>query len=232
MGRRRIALTAAALAAATALAVLSAAPASGQERRSLWWGRTGPDVVLVQDTLRAWGYYDGPIDGYYGWRTVQAVIRFQSANGLTPDGVVGPATWAALGFPSAPPPARYWSGPVVSYGDDVNLLARVVTGEASGEPYVGQVAVAAVILNRVRHPSFPKSIAGVIYEPYAFESVTNGLIWARPPLESAFRAAADALNGWDPTYGAIYFWNPSKPVSPWVWTRQIITYIGNHVFAR
>lgn len=209
------------------------AGANAQERRTLWWGRSGNDVALVQDTLRRWGYYDGPISAYYGWRTLTAVASFQRNVGLPPDGIVGRNTWAALGYPSvAAAVARGGGGGWVNArSDELDLLARVITGEALGEPYDGQVAVAAVILNRVRHPSFPNSLAGVIYEPWAFESVGNGLIWSRPPAGAAYSAAADALNGWDPTFGAIFFWNPYKPVSWWIWTRQIITQIGRHVFA-
>lgn len=216
--------------ASTALMIAVQKPASSQARRTLWWGRSGSDVRLVQTTLRNWGYYDGPIDGYYGYRTMVAVRRFQADAGLLPDGIVGQATWEALGFPSISPAQTAYTP--VARSDELSLLARVITGEATGEPYEGQVAIGAVILNRVRHPSFPKSIAGVIYEPYAFESVTNGLIWAQPPSDTAWRAATDALNGWDPTYGSLFFWNPAKPVSPWVWTRQIVIQIGRHIFAR
>ncbi len=120
----------------------------------------------------------------------------------------------------------------VTRAEDVDLLARVIAAEAQGEPYVGQVAVGAVILNRVKSSQFPNSLSGVIYQPHAFESVSNGLIWRRTPSAEAYRAAQDALNGWDPTYGALFFWNPNKPVSPWIWSRQIIVRIGNHVFAR
>lgn len=222
------------LLAALMVAGLFPAGANAQERRTLWWGRSGNDVALVQDTLRRWGYYDGPVSGFYGWRTLTAVASFQLNVGLPPDGIVGRSTWAALGYPSGRngTAGAGGGGWVNARSDELDLLARVITGEASGEPYDGQVAVASVILNRVRHPSFPNSIAGVIYEPWAFESVGNGLIWSRPPLGSAYRAASDALNGWDPTYGAIFFWNPYKPVNWWIWTRQIITQIGSHVFAR
>ncbi len=204
--------------------------AFGQERRTLWWGRSGSDVRLVQSTLSNWGYYKGKIDGYYAYSTVAAVRRFQRDAGLFPDGVVGRKTWEALGFPVI---ARAQTAfRPVTRNDELSLLARVITGEAQGEPYEGQVAVGAVILNRVRHPSFPKTLAGVIYEPWAFESVANGLIWTRPISPTAWRAAQDALNGWDPTFGSVFFWNPSKPVSGWIWTRKIITRLGNHVFAR
>jgi len=119
-----------------------------------------------------------------------------------------------------------------SWWDEVDLLSRVVMGEATGEPFAGQVAVAAVILNRTRSPQFPSTLSGVVYDIDAFESVTNGLIWSRPPADEEVRAAELAINGWDPTGGALFFWNPSKPVSPWIWSRAIITEIGNHVFAR
>lgn len=119
-----------------------------------------------------------------------------------------------------------------SWWDEVDLISRLIMGEATGEPFTGQVGVGAVVLNRTRSPGFPSTVPGVIYEPYAFESVSNGLIWSSDPLPEHVRAAELALNGWDPTYGALFFWNPSKPVNPWVWTRQIITQIGNHVFAR
>ncbi|ACX51219.1 spore cortex-lytic enzyme [Ammonifex degensii KC4] len=197
---------------------------------TLYWGSTGWHVMRVQQRLAQWGYYDGPIDGVFGYKTWKAVRYFQWKNGLAVDGVVGPATWAALGFPS------YTPTPTVSRGyttdrDAVLLLARLIMGEAADEPFEGKVAVGAVVLNRMRHPSFPKTIPGVIFQPGAFESVSNGQIW-RPLSPEAVRAAGLALAGWDPTGGALYFWNPAKTVSPWVWTRTIITRIGNHVFAR
>lgn len=124
------------------------------------------------------------------------------------------------------------AGVPVATSDEINLMARLIAAEAGGEPYEGQVAVGAVVLNRVRSPLFPPTISGVIYEPWAFESVHNGLIWQVTDLTTATSAAIDALNGWDPTYGALFFWNPAKPVSPWMWTRTIITQIGRHIFAR
>lgn len=116
--------------------------------------------------------------------------------------------------------------------DDLELLSRVVAAEAQGEPWDGQVAVAAVVLNRVRHPQFPNTVSGVVYQPRAFESVSNGLIWRRSPNTREREAARAAINGVDPSYGSLFFWNPSKPVNPWVWTRQIVVQIGSHVFAR
>jgi len=123
------------------------------------------------------------------------------------------------------------AGAAVAVGDELNLLARLIAAEASNEPYEGQVAVGAVVLNRVRSSLFPSTISGVIYEPWAFESVHNGLIWRVTNLAGPTSAAADALNGWDPSYGALFFWNPYKPVGGWIWTRPIITQIGSHVFA-
>ncbi|HHW02009.1 MAG TPA: spore cortex-lytic protein [Thermoanaerobacterales bacterium] len=128
--------------------------------------------------------------------------------------------------------ARAQNYAVSSWSGDYMLLARLVSGEARGEPYLGQVGVAAVILNRAKHPKFPPTVAGVIFQPGAFESVNNGQIWAAYPTRSNFNAARDALNGWDPTYGSLYFWNPYKWVSPWIWTRRIVTQIGRHVFGR
>lgn len=203
--------------------------------RTLYWGVSGDDVVRVQTRLRDWGYYRGPVDGLYGSQTQQSVVQFQLNNGLVPDGVVGPKTWEALGFPPAPaftPPAE----PVeVSRGvtnrDSVYLLARVIEGEAADEPFEGKVAVGAVIMNRMRSAAFPHSLAGVIYQPHAFESVSNGQ-YNRPVSQESLRAALLAMSGWDPTGGSLYFWNPAKPVNPWIWTRNIITQIGRHVFAR
>ncbi|RJX16918.1 MAG: spore cortex-lytic enzyme [Ammonifex sp.] len=202
------------------------------QNRVLYWGTSGWEVSQVQQRLASWGYYNGPIDGYFGNETSQAVRSFQWKNGLVVDGLVGPQTWAALGLPAAAAPAA----PAVSRGavsnrDSVTLLARVIMGEAADEPFEGKVAVGAVILNRVQSASFPHSVAGVIFQPGAFESVANGQIWRELTTE-AVRAAEAALSGWDPSGGALFFWNPYKPVSAWIWSRQIITQIGRHVFAR
>ncbi len=210
----------------------------------LRWGATGQSVRTLQWRLQQWGYYDGSIDGVYGAKTYGAVVNFQRKNGVWPaDGAVGEKTWRALGLlnavsgGAATAPANQpasTQGEAVSYvnrSDQLDLLARLVAAEAQGEPYEGQVAVAAVILNRVEHPSFPNTLSGVVYQPHAFESVSNGLVWRRTPSDEAVRAARNALNGWDPTYGSIFFWNPYKPVSSWIWSRQIVVRIGNHVFA-
>lgn len=206
------------------------------QNRVLYWGSSGPDVTKVQATLNRWGYYTGPIDGYYSGKTQRAVKDFQRKNGLKVDGIVGPNTWAALGFSTGGQSPRYapGSGGVsrgVTNRDSVSLLARVIEGEAADEPFVGKVAVGAVILNRTQSASFPGTLAGVIFQPHAFESVSNGQ-YTRPVSEESLRAAQEALSGWDPTGGALFFWNPNKPVSPWIWSRDIISSIGRHVFAR
>ena len=146
-------------------------------------------------------------------------MRFQANNGLTPDGIAGPATLAKIGLPTGS----------TSYDSNLNLLARVINAEARGESYTGQVAIGAVVLNRVKHSSFPNSVAGVIYQSGAFSSVSDGQI-NLSPSQSAYNAARDALNGWDPTYGAIYFYNPSKTTNAWIRSRPIIITIGKHVF--
>lgn len=198
--------------------------------QNLAWGSKGDEVRELQTRLQRWGYYDGPISSIYGEQTFEAVKRFQRANGLTADGVVGPQTRAALGMPARTPSTSAPASEGVSRSDDLNLLARTIHAEAKGEPYEGMVAVGAVILNRVRNPAFPNTMAGVVYQPCAFEPVKNGAI-NQAPNDDAFRAARDALNGWDPTGGAIYFWNPATATSRWIWTRQITLRIGRHVFA-
>ncbi|NMB46015.1 MAG: spore cortex-lytic enzyme [Firmicutes bacterium] len=204
-----------------------------QARSTLYWGSGGYDVRLVQWKLQSWGYYRGSIDGVFGTETSRAVRNFQARNGLPVDGLVGPRTWVALGFAAVTPTAgRQVASRGVARSDNIDLLARVIAGEAEGEPYSGQVAVGATILNRIANPRFPNTLSGVIFQPNAFESVSNGLIWRRAPSATAYRAARDAINGYDPTYGAIFFWNPSKPVNPWIWSRSIIVWIGRHVFAR
>ncbi|EOD01682.1 spore cortex-lytic enzyme [Caldisalinibacter kiritimatiensis] len=195
--------------------------------RLLYWGTRGDDVREVQRRLRNWGYYDGAVDGIYGPRTYSAVREFQRKNGLAVDGVVGPQTAAALGIYLGPTQGTTSRG--VSRNDNVYLLARAVHGEARGEPYIGKVAVAAVILNRVEHPKFPNTIASVIYQPGAFTAVSDGQINLAPDDES-LKAARDALNGWDPSYGSLYYWNPATSTSRWIWSRNVIIKIGKHWF--
>lgn len=201
----------------------------------LYWGSSGPQVTKVQALLNRWGYYTGPIDGYYSGKTFAAVQDFQRKNGLNPDGVVGDRTWAALGHPVVRQSAygTYSSGAArgVSDNNSVSLLARVIEGEAADESYTGKVAVGAVIINRTQSGAFPSSIAGVIYQPHAFESVTNGQ-YTRPVSDESIRAAQAAISGFDPSNGATFFWNPYKPVNAWIWSRQVLTQIGQHIFAR
>jgi N-acetylmuramoyl-L-alanine amidase len=187
------------------------------------YGSTGSEVRQIQTKLKQWGYYNGSVDGVYGSQTRNSVVSFQKKNGLVADGVAGPATLAKIGIPSSSGGAGGFST------QDVSLLAHVISAEARGEPYVGQVAVGAVILNRIEHPSFPNTLAGVIYQPGAFSCLTDGGIDA-PVADSAYRAARDAMNGWDPSGGAIYYYNPAKATSSWIWSRPVITVIGDHRF--
>ena len=188
-------------------------------------GSTGEAVRTIQTKLKNWGYYTGAVDGIYGSATTQAVRYFQRTNGLTADGVVGPATLKALAMSSG----SGSESPSSAQSSEVELLARVISAEARGEPYSGQVAVGAVILNRVEHPSFPSTIAGVVYQPGAFTCMVDGQ-FDEPVADSARRAARDALNGADPSGGAIYYFNPSTATSSWIWSRPLIITIGNHRF--
>ena len=187
---------------------------------------TTAENKTIQTKLKRWGYYTGNVDGIYGPLTTAAVKYFQRKNGLTVDGIVGPKTAAALGMTLS---SSSSSSSSIS-SSDLNLLARCVYAEARGESYVGQVAIAAVVLNRVESASFPNTIAGVIYQPYAFTAVNDGQINLTPD-STAYKAAQDALNGWDPSYGAIYYYNPATATSSWIWSRKTTVTIGNHVFA-
>lgn len=188
-------------------------------------GSRGEEVRKIQTKLKNWGYYTGSVDGIYGWQTENAVRSFQKKNGLKVDGVAGTQTLNAMGI--------FTSSSTGSSGApndaNVELLARVINGEARGEPYEGQVAVGAVVLNRVDHPSFPNSISGVVYQQGAFTAVDDGQINAQM-YASSRRAARDALNGWDPTGGAIYYYNPRTATNQWIRTREVICTIGEHVF--
>lgn len=194
----------------------------------LKWGSKGAEVREVQTRLRNWGFYKGNIDGIYGWRTAVAVKAFQRKHGLNADGVVGNATAKALGIRTGTATAA--SGGT-SRSNEVYTLAQCIHGEARGEPYTGQVAVGAVILNRVDDPRFPKTIAGVIFQPGAFTAVSDGQMF-QPPGDSALKAARDALNGWDPSGGAMYYYNPAKTTNRWIWSRPIIKVIGKHYFCK
>ena len=188
-------------------------------------GSTGDVVAEVQTRLKNWGYYFGVVDGVYGSKTEEAVRFFQRKNGLNADGQVGNQTLAALGI--SPQSGQVSAGQ--NQSGDLYLLARLISAEARGEPYVGQVAVGAVVLNRVEHPSFPNSISGVIYQPGAFSCLDDGQ-FDQPISESAYRAAQEALNGSDPSGGAVYYFNPATATSAWIWSRPLIVQIGNHRF--
>lgn len=190
------------------------------------YGSRGSEVTQIQTKLKRWGYYNGNVDGIYGSQTLAAVKYFQRKNGLTVDGIAGPATLKAMGiFTSSS------SSSSSSNSSNLNLLARVVYGEARGEPYSGQVAVAAVVLNRVKSSSFPNTISGVVYQSGAFDAVRDGQI-NLSPNSTAIKAAQDALNGWDPSYGAIYYFNPSTATNKWIWSRPMTVTIGRHRFCK
>lgn len=206
--------------------VLSFLPARAVVYRQ---GSQGSAVRTIQTKLKRWGYYTGSVDGVYGRKTVEAVKYFQRQNGLPADGVCGEKTLAALGMTAS---GGSDSSASASRDDDFALLCRMISAEARGEPYTGQVAVGAVILNRVKHPAFPNTVAGVLFQPGAFSPVSDGQFYAVAITDSARRAAQDALNGWDPTGGAIYFYNPAKSTSQWIFSRPVVLTIGEHVFAK
>lgn len=210
-------------------------------------GAEGKDVREMQYRLKHLGFYTGTVDGVFGWRSYWALRNFQYEFGLPVDGVLGPKTKvklynatknyrptaADLGVPqtsqSAPAKPTYHAHGLSA--NDLRLMANAVYGEARGEPYIGQVAVAAVILNRTKHPSFPDTPAAVIFEPRAFTAVADGQIWLTPNA-TAQKAVNDALKGWDPSGGAIYYFNPDTATSAWIWSRPQIKRIGKHIFCR
>lgn len=192
------------------------------------YGSRGSEVTQIQTKLKRWGYYNGNIDGIYGTQTLNAVKYFQRKNGLTADGIAGPATLKAMGIMTS---SSGSSSGASSNSNNLNLLARVIYGEARGEPYTGQVAVGAVCLNRVRSSSFPNSLSGVVYQSGAFDAVRDGQINLTPD-STAKKAAQDALNGWDPSYGAIYYFNPSTATNKWIWSRPMTITIGRHRFCK
>lgn len=191
------------------------------------YGSRGTEVTQIQTKLKRWGYYSGKIDGIYGTQTVNAVKYFQRKNGLTVDGIAGPATLRAMGIMTSSSSSISSS----SYNSNLNLLAKVIYSEARGEPYTGQVAVGAVCLNRVKSSSFPNTLSGVVYQTGAFDAVSDGQI-NLTPNSTARKAAQDALNGWDPSYGAIYYFNPSTATNKWIWSRPVTVTIGNHRFCK
>lgn len=186
-------------------------------------GSQGTEVRNIQTRLKSWGYYNYTVDGIYGWRTAEAVKKFQRKYNLTADGICGPATLEKIGLPTGTSSSSSTS--------DKDLLARLIYGEARGESYTGQVAVGAVVLNRVKSSSFPNTVSGVIYQKGAFSVINDGQI-NLTPNKTAYNAASDALNGWDPSGGALYYYNPATATSSWIWSRPVITQIGNHVFCK
>ena len=210
-----------ALAVLFALNILVICLAQTAQAATYQRGSTGSTVKQIQSKLKSWGYYSGSVDGIYGSATEKAVRAFQKKNGLTVDGKAGPQTLKAMGI-SAGSAASSGSG-------DVALLARLISAEARGEPYNGQVAVGAVVLNRMKHPSFPNTMSGVIYQPGAFSCLSDGQ-FNQPVADSCYQAARDAMNGWDPSGGAIYYFNPATATSTWIWSRPLLVVIGKHRF--
>lgn len=209
-----------------ALCLMLLLPTLSGSAAVLAWGSRGEQVALAQQRLRQYGYLSSEADGVFGQETYDAVVAFQRKNGLTADGRLGSATAQALGISleGGVLSAEWWQE------TELSLLARLVSGEARGEPYVGQVAVAAVVLNRVKHDAFPNTISGVIFQAGAFDAVWDGQ-FDQTPTDSARRAARDAMNGWDPTGGCVYYYNPVTATNPWIWTRQVQLTIGEHAFA-
>lgn len=186
------------------------------------YGSSGDEVRQIQTKLSQLGYYNGEIDGIFGSGTKKAVTAFQKTQGLTADGIAGKDTLSALGIGKSSASGGYTQA-------EVDLLARIISAESRGEPYEGQVAVGAVILNRIAHPSFPNTLSGVIYQPGAFSCLNDGQVNAKV-YESSKKAAMDAINGWDPSGGAIYYYNPAKSTNKWIFSRPVINVIGSHRF--
>lgn len=193
-----------------------------------YYGSRGDEVINIQAKLKKWGYYKASIDGIYGYKTFSAVKWFQAKNGLRVDGVAGPETLGALALPTG---RSLRPTNATSASRNINLLAHVIYGEARGEIYTGKVAIGAVVLNRVENSKFPQTIPGVIYQSGAFTAVADGQINLEPDNDS-YNAARDALNGWDPTGGCIYYFNPATATSSWIWGRPQVLQIGKHIFAK
>ncbi len=193
-------------------------------------GSRGETVKKIQQKLKRWGYYSGAVDGIFGAQTRKAVVLFQKRNGLVADGIVGTKTFQALGIAISSSSSSSQTGVNGYTSSDVALLARLIHAEARGESYTGQVAVGAVVLNRVRSSSFPNTISAVIYQPYAFTCVNDGQI-NLTPNSTSYSAAKDAMNGWDPSYGSLYYYNPAIATSKWIFSRKTVVTIGKHVFA-
>lgn len=203
-------------------ACVCAVPAAAALRE----GNRGSEVRAVQQKLKNWGYYSGEVDGIFGPQTTAAVKSFQRKNGLAVDGVVGRETYAALGM-TVPV-----SSGTSSYQNDINMLARMIAAEGRGEPYLGQVAIGAVVMNRVEHASFPNTIAGVLFQSGAFSALDDGQYASTSVPDSCRRAAIEAYNGYDPTYGCIYYYNPAKTSNKFMRSRPVVITIGAHVFCR
>lgn len=195
------------------------------------YGSRGDEVRQIQTKLKRWGYYSGNVDGIYGSGTLAAVKKFQKKNGLSVDGIAGTKTLQAMGIYNSSSSSSSGGSSSNISSSNLNLLSRTIYGEARGEPYTGQVAVAAVILNRVKSSSFPNTVSGVVYQAGAFDCVSDGQI-NLTPNETAKKAAQDALNGWDPTYGAIYYFNPATATNKWIWSRPMTITIGKHRFCK
>ena len=218
-GRKRLCL---ALAVVFLFNIALISLAQTAEAASYKRGSTGSVVRQIQQKLLNWGYYSGEVDGIYGSKTEAAVSYFQRKNGLAVDGKAGPQTLAAMGIQTLGAVESSTSG-------DVALLARLISAEARGESYEGQVAVGAVVMNRIAHPSFPNTLSGVIYQRGAFSCLSDGQ-FDQPVAQSAYQAARDAMNGYDPTGGAIYYFNPATATSAWIWSRPLLVTIGRHRF--
>lgn len=201
------------------VSLLPSAPVSAQVLSRL--GSRGGEVRAIQEKLKERGLFNSSVDGIFGSRTQEAVKKFQRQQGLTVDGIAGPATLKRLGVTIGTIPS--------ATQNNVYLLARIISAEARGESYTGQVAVGAVVLNRVEHPSFPDTLSGVIYQNGAFTAIVDGQ-FNQPIAQSAYDAARDAFNGWDPSGGAIYYYNPDKTSNQWIRTRPVIKRIGKHLF--
>lgn len=211
----------------TSFILISIYPKENEVEALSKYGSRGSEVTQIQTKLKRWGYYKGNIDGIFGTQTLDAVKYFQRKNGLVVDGIAGKKTLEAMGIFNS----SSSSGSSNSNSSDLNLLARLIYGEARGESYTGQVAVGAVVLNRVKSSSFPNTISGVIYQSGAFDAVKDGQINLSPNA-TAKKAAQDALNGWDPSYGAIYYFNPATATNKWIWSRPMTVTIGNHRFCK
>lgn len=210
----------------TSFVLISIYPKENEVEALSKYGSRGSEVTQIQTKLKRWGYYKGNIDGIFGTQTLEAVKYFQRKNGLVVDGIAGKKTLEAMGIFNSSS-----SSSSSSNSSDLNLLARLIYGEARGESYTGQVAVGAVVLNRVKSSSFPNTISGVIYQSGAFDAVSDGQI-NLTPNSTAKKAAQDALNGWDPSYGAIYYFNPATATNKWIWSRPVTVTIGNHRFCK